>query len=189
MPRITDELRKRVDALVQTVRAKASYDMRCTYAEQALFIARVAATLVSSREVEQAFHFEKSVGMECARDGVRGHCREYVEFCEKLQHVSSAAYALWASQVCTRLGDELRSDLETGLSGKTAASWQVAPEKAGGDEADQTHAVKWPRTASVGAVRFAVGACTASNRGGGLALARRAVLALTDEMRRVVLDS
>lgn len=178
MPQVVDAIQKRIDALVQAAEGEASCESREQYAEQALFTARVAMSLGSSMEIEKAFHFEKVL----VGDSETG--RQYEKFCSKLDRVSSTSYALWASQVCTRLSDELRTNLSSNLSRTTPPSWTSTHTKK--ESTDKDHGSMCPRSASVAAMRFSIGACTAASRAGGLALPKSALISLTYEMRQVI---
>jgi len=189
-PGIISSLTKRIDNLMamtsksETVR----YEDREQAAERALLVARVAAILLGCSDLKQAFHFE--VVMQNG-DGDGSEKEEYRKFCNEIRAISDMAYSIWAAQVCVRLKDKLKADLSTTLMRSLPAGWvkEETSRRNSGDTEKEGVGMEYARTASVGAVRFWTGACMAANKGGGLALPKKALECLKSEMVRVLMEA
>ena len=167
-PRIVDGLAKRNETLTKSANDKLTDEESEQCAERALLVARIASMLLSSKDMEQAFHFERVMKHDLAK---QSKSNEYEQFCERLEEVAEKAYSIWAKQICAGLTHELRATLDA-----------VVESFVTSEEED----VRQPKTASVAAAGFAISACKAAGRAGGAALPRRATTALTAEMCRVL---
>jgi hypothetical protein len=146
---------------------------------RALFAARIAAAIAACELVPQAF---------CAGiDAVDGTTPALDEFYRTVAKASSRAYAAWAARLCIVAESQLRLDLRSVFALELRSSWDgTSGREAAVNGGKEEVPPPCPTAPSPGTLRFAMSACQAANRAGGIALPPGAIDALTAAMRALV---
>lgn len=188
IPQILDHLQKRVESINNKSQADPqtpSLDLGDARMEHCLFVARVATALGAADCVRLAynFSFDNTDGRQL-RNGALSDLRKHAD------QVSRTGYRIWARLLCEGLAADLLRELTLGKPLVVETGWSNSadvniPDRTISSQ-DDLNAVRFPTTASTGAVNTLIRVCKAANHAGGFALPIEAVEYVCDALTHVV---
>lgn len=197
LPRVLDGLQSHLDSIPLTFSDDpTSSEPSCEHVmEKALFISRIAAALGSAELVRSVYNFCGSVTEGHSQNAstastshdVASSKKSLQNFVHKAFDICEKGYRTWANRLCSRLRDQLYSELVSEGAILVKIGWASTAGSESESEKmkpDSFSDMQYPTSASTAATKFVLRACSYANRAGGFALPESAISFLREEMSR-----